>query len=331
MVTIGNDRQRREQQLLERIKELDLAHRNRLDGTGAGQAVSLHYLRSALCRFVTRPRPCSPEPVNVSDDASVVVNPVGHATVQIVSAKARIVTDPWLTQFLYGLRRATAPGIHADDLARVTCILLSHGHHDHLHPPSLRMLPKEALVVSPPGFAKKLSRLGFPQVVELAADESCQHGDVTITAVPARHEGGGGAHSSANGYVIQSPAVAVFFAGDTGYFSGFADIGHRFRPDLCLLPIGGYAPYPLRATHMSPLDAVYAMEDLQSRVMVPISYGIIPLGYEPMDEPVRWLRAACESRGLLDRLALMAPGEQLRVHRSSFAIEPRLYGADAVR
>jgi L-ascorbate metabolism protein UlaG (beta-lactamase superfamily) len=331
MVTTGNERQRREQQLLERIKELDLAHRNRLNATGAGQAVSLHYLRSALGRLVSRPRACSPEPVVVSDGSSVVVSPVGHATVQIVSPKARILTDPWLTQFLYGLRRSTAPGIHEDDVSRVSCILLSHGHHDHLHPASLRMLPKEAVVVTPPGFAKKLSRLGFPQVVELAADETCQHADVVITAVPARHEGGGGRNTSANGYVIQSPEVAVFFAGDTGYFSGFADIGHRFRPDLSLLPIGGYAPYPLRATHMSPLDAVYAMEDLQSRVLVPISYGIIPLGYEPLDEPQRWLRAACESRGLLDRLALIAPGEQLRVHRSSFAVEPRLYGADTVR
>ena len=331
MITSGDDRQRRERQLLERIKELDLAHRNRLAPTGATAALSLQYLRRAIAHLLTKPTAPELHPVTVSDPASVVVSPVGHATVQIVSAAARVLTDPWLSQFLYGLRRAVAPAIADEDLARVSCVLLSHGHRDHLHPPSLLRLPKEALVISPPGFAKQLSRLGFPQVVELAPDESCQHGDLTITAVPARHEGGGGRGCTANGYVLQSPDVAVFFAGDSGYFSGFADVGRRFRPDLALLPIAGYAPYPLRATHMSPLDAVFALEDLQARVLVPISYGIVPLGYEPLDEPPRWLRAACETRGLLDRLAIMAPGERLTVHRCAIGATPRLYGAGPVR
>lgn len=312
----SDERQRREIQLLERIKELDLAHRNRLSATGVGQLLSLRYLRRALAQLVSRPTVAAVENLDTPDTSAVMVSPVGHATVQIVSAKARILTDPWLSQFLFGLRRSTAPAITSADLERVSCILLSHGHRDHLHPPSLQRLPKDAVVIAPPGFARDLSRLGFPQVVELGADESCQHGDVTITAVPARHEGGKGKGSSANGYVIQSPEVAVFFAGDTGYFSGFTDIGRRFRPDLALLPISGYAPLPLRATHMSPLDAAYALEDLNAKVLVPIAYGIVPLGYEPLDEPPRWLRAACESRGLLDRLAMLAPGERLTVRRT---------------
>ncbi|MDX2019238.1 MAG: MBL fold metallo-hydrolase [Deltaproteobacteria bacterium] len=315
----SDERQRREQQLLERIKELDLAHRNRLSATGAGQTLSLRYLRRALAQFVSRPAAPTMEDLDTPEASAMMVSPVGHATVHIVSAKARILTDPWLSQFLYGLRRSTAPAITPTDLARVTCILISHGHRDHLHPPSLQRLPKDAVVIAPPGFARDLSRLGFPQVVELGADESCQHGDVTITAVPARHEGGNGKQSSANGYIIQAPEVAVFFAGDTGYFSGFSDIGRRFRPDLALLPISGYSPLPLRATHMSPLDAAYALEDLDAKVLVPISYGIVPLGYEPLDEPPRWLRAACESRGLLDRLAMLGPGERLTVRRTPAA------------
>lgn len=315
----SDERQRREQQLLDRIKELDLAHRNRLSATGAGQALSLRYLRRALAQLASRPKIPLLEDLQTADPRAVMVSPVGHATVHIVSDKARILTDPWLSPFLYGLRRSVAPAITPADLDRVSCILISHGHREHLHPPSLQRLPKAAVVIAPPGFARDLSRLGFPQVVELSPDESCQHGDVTVTAVPARHEGGKGKHSSANGYIVQSPDVAVFFAGDTGYFSGFADVGRRFRPDLALLPISGYAPLPLRATHMSPLDAAYALEDLNAKVLLPIAYGIVPLGYEPLDEPARWLRAACESRGLLDRLAMLAPGERLTVRRAPVA------------
>ena len=40
---------------------------------------------------------------------------------------------------------------------------------------------------------------------------------------------------------------------------------------------------------MSPLDAVYAFEDLSARVMIPTSYGSFPLSYEPLDAPLAWL------------------------------------------
>ena len=40
---------------------------------------------------------------------------------------------------------------------------------------------------------------------------------------------------------------------------------------------------------MSPLDALYAFEDLRARLLVPIHHGAFPLSYERLDEPVRWL------------------------------------------
>ncbi|MCG5053486.1 MAG: MBL fold metallo-hydrolase [Myxococcales bacterium] len=311
---VNDDPHKREQRLLERIKELDLAHRNRLRATGVGQALSLRYLRQLAQRLVTPPKTVRAGRVDAPAPGEMSLAPVGHACVQIVTSRARVLTDPLLTEFVFGLRRAIMPALTGPDRDDVTCILLSHGHRDHLHPPSLRRLPKTSLVVAPPGFETTLARLGFPQVVTLAPEESCQHGDLTLTAVAARHEGGGRG-AGANGYVVQGPEVAVFFAGDTGYFSGFQEIGRRFRPDAVLLPIGGYAPLPLRATHMSPLDAAYALEDLQARLLVPIAFGVLPLGYEPLDEPPRWLRAACEARGLTERLALLAPGERVTLRR----------------
>jgi L-ascorbate metabolism protein UlaG (beta-lactamase superfamily) len=317
MTPLGDERQRREHQILERIKELDLAHRNRLNATGASQVLSLRYLRRVLGHLFSTPRPAAAAPLPPPPAGAITVAPVGHGTVHIVSPAARVLVDPLLTNFLYGLRRAVQVPLPAEDRDRITCILITHGHRDHLHPASLRTLPKSALVVAPEGFDAKLSRLGFPQVVTLAPEESCHHGDLTITAVPARHDSGDSSGAAANGYILQAPEVAVYAAGDTGYFSGFADIGRRFRPDLALLPIGGYSPYPLRATHMSPLDAVYAWEDLQARVLVPVAYGVFPLGYEPLDEPLRWLRAACDARGFSERLAALAPGEPLTLKRAA--------------
>ncbi len=72
----------------------------------------------------------------------------------------------------------------------------------------------------------------------------------------------GGAPAS---YLVRAPAVSALFVGDSGYFSGFRDLGRRMRPDVALLPIAGYEPLALRETHMSPLDAVAAFEDLGAR------------------------------------------------------------------
>jgi len=123
-----------------------------------------------------------------------------------------------------------------------------------------------------------------------------------MTAVPVRHSGSRGVgdyvRRGACGYVVRTPRHVIYVAGDTGYFSGFAEIGRRFRPDVALLPIAGYEPASFREEHMSPLDAVYAFEDLGARVMIPTSYGSFPLSYEPLDAPLEWLNQIMRARGL---------------------------------
>jgi hypothetical protein len=51
---------------------------------------------------------------------------------------------------------------------------------------------------------------------------------------------------------------------------------------------------------MSPLDAVYAFEDLGASVLIPTSYGSFPLSYEPMDAPLLWLRQIMRDRGIAE-------------------------------
>jgi L-ascorbate metabolism protein UlaG (beta-lactamase superfamily) len=138
-------------------------------------------------------------------------------------------------------------------------------------------------------------RFRFVEVVELSPGNVLEHGDLQVTAVPVRHSG---ARRGACGYVVRAQGTCLYFAGDTGYFSGFAEIGRRFRPDVALLPIAGYEPSAFRDEHLSPLDAVYAFDDLGARVLVPIGYGSFPLSYEPLDAPLAWLRQVARDRGL---------------------------------
>jgi len=98
----------------------------------------------------------------------------------------------------------------------------------------------------------------------------------------------------------------------------FAEIGRRFQPDVALLPIAGYDPLELRDEHLSPLDACCAFEDLNARLLIPTSYGAFPLGYEPLDAPVAWLRDLARDRDWARadaerRVAILDPGQSVHL------------------
>jgi L-ascorbate metabolism protein UlaG (beta-lactamase superfamily) len=286
----------------ERARELDQAHRGRIQGAPR-LLLSLRFLSAALGRLVRRPAPAARRMVAHPPQGVVAVTFVGHATVMITTPAGRVLTDPVLRNSLYGLRRARAAAIADADLDDVGLVLISHAHRDHLDRASLARLPRRATVVLPPGCADLVADLGFAHLIELASGQRFSAGDVEVTAVPVRHSGGRGLgrrarRRGAAGYVIESQGTTVYFAGDTGYFSGFADIGRRLHPDVALLPIAGYEPAGFRDQHLSPLDAIYAFEDLGARVLIPIAHGSFPLSYEPLGAPLEWLRHLARERHL---------------------------------
>jgi L-ascorbate metabolism protein UlaG (beta-lactamase superfamily) len=293
-----------ERTFIERKAELDAAHRRR---PGRLRPVLLSWLQGVL----RPPRPTAPAELPAVARGDLHATWIGHSTVLLRWAGTRLLTDPVLFRYVAGIGRARAA---ADvDLDRIDLCLLSHAHHDHLHLPSLRRLPRTTTVVVPPRCADLCADLGFGRVVELAAGETLAHRGVEVTAVPARH---GGVRSALDwrrrgcvGYVVRGDGPTAYFAGDTGYFSGFVDIGRRFAPDLAILPVGAYRPLVFRLFHMSPLDAVYAFEDLGARALLPVHHATFPLSYEPLDEPAAWLRDLQRSRDLGDRLWLPEPGE----------------------
>ena len=67
---------------------------------------------------------------------------------------------------------------------------------------------------------------------------------------------------------------------------------------------------------MSPLDALYAFEDLRARLLVPIHHGAFPLSYERLDEPVRWLTELASTRGVRDHVRIMAAGQTERFNQA---------------
>ena len=312
-----DDWQRR---VIERAKELDHEHRRRrgMQASSAMRVLSLRLLRRVLRQLLRRPLRTEGRPVPHPQPGHIAVTFVGHGSVMLTTRAGRVLIDPFLGEFLFGVRRREAASLAPADAADVNLILISHAHRDHLHLPTLRRLPRRAVIVLPPRCQSLVQPLGFERIIELAPGQSFEHKDVEVTAVAARHDGRRGllrrAWRPSLGYLVKCAGANVYHAGDTAYFSGFEEIGRRLHPDVALLPIAGYEPPALREDHMSPLDAVQAFVDLGAKLLVPIAHGSFPLGYEPSDEPLTWLSQLCQEHGLLDRLCVLRPGETCDVH-----------------
>jgi L-ascorbate metabolism protein UlaG (beta-lactamase superfamily) len=208
---------------------------------------------------------------------------LGHATTLIETGGARLLTDPVLRSRIAHIRRHAAPPSppHLED---VDAVLISHGHADHLDPPSLRLLGRDVTVIVPRGLGRLLGRRRLGEARELGAGERARVGSVTITAVPAAHDGRRlpvGPRVSALGYLIEGGS-RTYFAGDTDLFEGMREIGPDL--DLALLPIAGWGPR-VGAGHLDPERAARATALLRPRVVVPIHWGTLAVGWRPRGDP----------------------------------------------
>jgi L-ascorbate metabolism protein UlaG (beta-lactamase superfamily) len=314
------------EQFRARLRELDEAHRRR---NSLSRAFAHGSMTSWLFRWVAGlfggpgETPILPPAIPVPSTGECAITFIGHATVLLRYAQGRVLTDPCFARSLYSLRRARAAGLPPGALEGLDLVLISHAHADHLHRPSLERLDRALTLIVPPGCGGA-DGLGFQRVVELEPGATFRSNGLEVTAVTAQHRVGLFGRGRSVGYIVRGDGPTVFFTGDSGYFSGFREAGVQFQPDVALLPISGYRPRALRSDHLSPLDALYAFEDLGAHLLVPIHHSSFALGYEPLSEPLTWLRSLVSARGLGDRVAWLDPGSSC-VARRSLAI-PRADG-----
>lgn len=209
-----------------------------------------------------------------------------HSTVVLDLGGVRLLTDPLL-------RRHVGPLVRVDPLPepaqweRPDAVLLSHLHHDHADLASLRRLGGARVLTGPdnrPWLTQHRLRVADP-----AADEwwgvpgsSAQH-PVCVRLVPAVHHSRRMPHrpNAANGFLVRTPDVVVYFAGDTELHDGMHDLpALAGRPiDLALLPIGGWGPR-LSHGHLGAETAAEAAARTGTRAVLPVHYGTLhPAGW----------------------------------------------------
>jgi L-ascorbate metabolism protein UlaG (beta-lactamase superfamily) len=115
---------------------------------------------------------------------------------------------------------------------------------------------------------------------------------------------------------MQTDALALYHAGDTGYSNDFKTTYERLgAPDYSFIPIGAYDPrWFMKDSHVNPEEAVQIALDLKSPYSFGMHWGTFTLTDEPvLEPPVRLERALIDRNLEPDFFLSPKPGEILQL------------------
>ena len=222
---------------------------------------------------------------------------LGHAAF-LIEGRDKVLVDPFLTG---NPKASTSPEDVDCDIICVT-----HGHADHLGDAVDIARRTGATVASIVEMSMYIERCDVKSI-GFNLGGTAKVNETEITMVPAFHSssiGAPGLEFSAAmpvGLVIDS-GKPVYHAGDTCVFGDMKLIGELYRPEVSLLPIGGFFT-------MDPRQAALAASLLGSKTVVPMHYGT----WEPIEQDPEEFASLVEKSSPGTKTVVLKPGESLDV------------------
>ena len=221
---------------------------------------------------------------------------LGHAAF-LLEGKDRILVDPFLTG--NPLASTSADKVDCD----IICV--THGHSDHLGDAVDIARRTGAVIASIVELSDWLENTGVKSV-GFNMGGTAVIKNTKVTMVPAFHSSSIGAPglefsaAMAVGMVIDSGKV-VYHAGDTCVFGDMRLIRELYKPDVALLPIGGFFT-------MDPKQAAMATALISPKIAIPMHYGTWPLIEQDPKEFERLAKKSSKAK-----IVILKPGESLEV------------------
>ncbi|MGA3033443.1 MAG: metal-dependent hydrolase [Terracidiphilus sp.] len=206
----------------------------------------------------------------MSSSASTRITWLGHATVLVQTPKgANILIDPFIAHNPKYPQGYELP-------SKIHYILLTHGHGDHISDAAPVAKRHGSKVVAIYELADYMVSKGVAETIGMNLGGTVQLDDVAATLVDAKHSAGAqdenGVHyvGVAGGFVLEVAGGPVLYhAGDTCVFGDMRLIGEIYKPEVAMLPIGGFYT-------MGPREAAHACRLLEARTVLPIHWGTFP-------------------------------------------------------
>lgn len=194
---------------------------------------------------------------------SINIEYLGHSAFIIKNDSYSVIIDPFLT----GNPKASITA----DKVQVSDILVTHGHGDHVGDAveiSKKTGTKITAVFEIANYCTKKGaksqginlggKIKFPWgwAVWLPASHTSSFSDGSYAGCPAS-------------ILLEIGGVKIYHAGDTGLHMDLKMIGDVYKPDVSILPIGGYYT-------MGIDEAVIAAKWIGSQTIIPMHYDTFP-------------------------------------------------------
>ena len=234
---------------------------------------------------------------------------VGHATFLLRLNGEFWLTDPIFSERALLPKRVTPPAITAQDLERLGVkklnVIISHNHYDHLDRKTVEALPDNTRFFVPLGLKQFITDLSKNNVIEMDWWQTANAGNgIEISCLPMQHWSRRFGQATNTtlwaSFMITTSQVTIYFAGDSGYFTGYQEIGRRYPGiDYVLMPTTAFRPrWFMHYAHMDIDEAIDAFHDLKARYFIPTQWGTFHLGDEPPGYPALELRRKIAERNL---------------------------------
>lgn len=236
---------------------------------------------------------------------NVTISWLGHATFHVVApAGQRLLLDAWVDT-----NPLCTPEWRQKAREGLDAILLSHGHADHISDLVPLAQTTEAKIACQYDFGPWLSAkgIGSDRVIGFNKGGTIEVAGVKVTMTAAQHsstffeDGKILPMGDPAGFVLRfANDFTIYYTGDTSVTMDMQIIGDLYKPDLVILPIGGFFT-------MDPRQAAYALKLIRPRYAIGCHWGTYPI----LTGRPETLRECCKEFDVTTEIIPLQPGESV--------------------
>jgi L-ascorbate metabolism protein UlaG (beta-lactamase superfamily) len=244
---------------------------------------------------------------------------IGGPTVLIEFAGVRLLTDPTFDepgvyQSAVTLEKTSGPALSAAQVGEVDAVLLSHDQHfDNFDHAGRAFLAKARHTYTTPAGAGRVAGAIGLAPWQTETFESKDGRRFFVTGAPARHGPPGIEPLSGDvaGFLIgqQEAGDALYFAGDTVWYEGVAEVARRYKPALVIINAGSAEPRGRFHVTMDANDAIETAHAFPKAKIV----GIHNEGWKHFAETAEDLAQAFRALGVAEQLQTLERGKPTKL------------------
>lgn len=215
--------------------------------------------------------------------AGTYIEHFGHTSFAIARGGLKLLIDPVLVRQELDFRQATCPEWFFGDPAEFDAIIISHGHDDHLHPPTLLGFPEEMPIYycgGPNDAGRMLGNLGFKNLHRIKSGDVLEFAeDVKVHVVHADPSSEGTEQCC---LLVETPDAVVLDAVDIKDSAETRAALEQFRGkvDVAFVPVGASVQWQGYYNQMDSVHAVSFCEWLDPAKIAPCG-GTLSFAQKP--------------------------------------------------